>query len=105
MPLNRFSRTELLVGEVGLAVLARANVAVIGIGGVGSYTAEALARAGVGKLTLVDYDDICLTNVNRQLHALQSTLGQAKVEVMAARVKEINPVSYTHLTLPTKRIV
>lgn len=91
MPLNRFSRTELLVGAAGLTVLARAHVAVIGIGGVGSYTAEALARAGVGKLTFVDYDDICLTNVNRQLHALESTLGQAKVEAMAARVREINP--------------
>jgi tRNA A37 threonylcarbamoyladenosine dehydratase len=91
MPLHRFSRTELLVGEAGLALLAKAHVAVIGIGGVGSYTVEALARAGIGKLTLVDYDDICLTNVNRQLHALSSTLGQAKVSVSAARVKEINP--------------
>ncbi|MBT9155376.1 MAG: tRNA threonylcarbamoyladenosine dehydratase [Firmicutes bacterium] len=91
MPLNKFSRTELLVGEAGLRLLGAAHVAIIGIGGVGSYTTEALARAGVGKLTLVDYDDICLTNVNRQLHALQSTLGQAKVEVMSARVKEINP--------------
>ncbi|MBT9177055.1 MAG: tRNA threonylcarbamoyladenosine dehydratase [Firmicutes bacterium] len=91
MPLHKFSRTELLVGEAGLRILGAAHVAIIGIGGVGSYTTEALARAGVGKLTLVDYDDICLTNVNRQLHALQSTLGQAKVEVMAARAKEINP--------------
>lgn len=91
MPLHRFSRTELLVGEEGLRALAAAHVAIIGIGGVGSYTVEALARSGVGKLTLVDYDDICLTNVNRQLHALQSTLGRAKVETMAARVREINP--------------
>jgi len=91
MPLHRFSRTELLIGEAGLRILASSHVAVIGIGGVGSYAAEALARAGVGKLSLVDYDAICLTNVNRQVHALESTLGGAKVEVMAARIYEINP--------------
>ena len=91
MTLHRFSRTELLIGELGLDTLRAAHVAVIGIGGVGSFTVEALARAGIGKLTLVDYDDICLTNVNRQLHALSSSVGKAKVEVMAERVRQINP--------------
>lgn len=89
--LHRFSRTELLLGTEGLHRLQAAHVVVFGIGGVGSYAAEALARSGVGQLTLVDYDDICLTNINRQVHALSKTIGQAKVEVMAARIKEISP--------------
>jgi len=89
--LHRFSRTELLVGASGLERLRHASVAVIGIGGVGSFAAEALARAGVGHLLLVDYDDICLTNINRQIHALTSTVGQSKVETMAARIKQIDP--------------
>lgn len=89
--LHRFSRTELLVGEDGLSKLQQATVVVIGVGGVGSFTAEALARSGVGKLVLVDYDDICLTNINRQLHALSTTIGQAKVDVMAERIRLINP--------------
>ncbi|MDP3486636.1 MAG: tRNA threonylcarbamoyladenosine dehydratase [Bacillota bacterium] len=89
--LHRFSRTELLIGEEGLKKLQQASVAIIGVGGVGSFTVEALARCGVGKLILVDYDDICLTNINRQLHALSPTLGRSKVEVMAERVKQINP--------------
>lgn len=89
--LHPFSRTELLIGEVGLNKLANSTVAVIGIGGVGSYTVEALARAGVGHLILVDDDEICLTNINRQLHALRSTVGRAKVEVMKERVLQINP--------------
>jgi tRNA A37 threonylcarbamoyladenosine dehydratase len=91
MSLHRFSRTELLVGQVGLDRLRNSRVMICGIGGVGSYAAEALARAGVGRITLVDFDDICLTNVNRQLHALSSTVGQPKVEVMAARLRDINP--------------
>jgi tRNA threonylcarbamoyladenosine dehydratase len=91
LALHRFSREELLIGEAGLKVLREATVAVFGIGGVGSFTVEGLARAGVGKLILVDYDDICLTNINRQLHALQSTIGKQKVDLMAERVKEINP--------------
>jgi tRNA threonylcarbamoyladenosine dehydratase len=82
---------ELLVGEVGLARLARASVAIFGIGGVGSYAVEALVRAGVGRLTLIDFDDICLTNINRQLHALEGSLGQPKVVVMAERCRDINP--------------
>jgi tRNA A37 threonylcarbamoyladenosine dehydratase len=64
---------------------------ICGIGGVGSYAAEALGRAGVGKITLVDFDDICLTNINRQLHALSSSVGQVKVEAMASRLRDINP--------------
>jgi len=87
---HQFSRTEILIGEQGLARLAQSSVIIFGIGGVGSFAAEALARAGVGSLTLVDYDDICLTNINRQLHALYSTIGKPKVEVMKQRIHEIN---------------
>lgn len=87
----RFSRMQLLVGSRAMATLASARVAVFGIGGVGSYAAEALVRAGIHQLTLVDFDDICLTNSNRQIHALSSTIGQKKVEAMAARCREINP--------------
>lgn len=89
--MHRFSRTELLIGSEGLAKLEQARVAVFGLGGVGSYTVEALARAGVGWLILVDYDDICLTNTNRQLHALEGNYGRSKAEVMEERVKAINP--------------
>lgn len=89
--LGRFSREELLVGKEGIKKLDQARVAVIGLGGVGSYTVEALARAGVGWLILVDYDEICLTNTNRQLHALQGNYGRSKVEAMEERVKAINP--------------
>lgn len=89
--LHRFSRTELLIGPEGLEILSKSSVAVYGIGGVGSYTVEGLARAGIGRLILVDYDDICLTNINRQLHALQGTVGQSKVDLMKERVLQINP--------------
>jgi len=92
-PLHRLSRTELLIGSAGLSLLASKHVMICGIGGVGSYAAEALGRAGIGRITLVDFDDICLTNVNRQLHALTSTVGQAKVEVMATRLRDINPLA------------
>ena len=78
MKQHRFSRMELLAGADGMARLAAASVAVFGVGGVGSYAAEALARAGVGRLTLVDFDDICLTNVNRQIHALDGTIGKPR---------------------------
>lgn len=88
---HRFSRTELLIGSEGLEKLNTARVAVIGLGGVGAYTVEALARAGVGWLILVDFDDICLTNTNRQIHAIEGNYGRSKVEVMAERVKAINP--------------
>ena len=93
MKLHRFSRTQVLIGKTGLTALAEKHVMICGIGGVGSYAAEALGRAGVGRITLVDYDDICLTNVNRQIHALSSTVGQPKVEVMAARLRDINPAA------------
>jgi tRNA A37 threonylcarbamoyladenosine dehydratase len=86
-----FQRTELLLGSDGYARLGRARMMVVGLGGVGSYAAEALVRAGVGHLTLVDFDQVCLTNLNRQLHATRRTIGAAKVGVMAERCKSINP--------------
>jgi tRNA A37 threonylcarbamoyladenosine dehydratase len=93
MALHRFSRAELLIGAKGITALAGKHVMICGIGGVGSYAAEALGRAGIGKITLVDFDDICLTNINRQIHALSSTVGQPKVEAMAARLRDINPAA------------
>ncbi len=87
----QFSRTLLLIGEEGLAKLARSKVAVFGVGGVGSFTVEALARSGVGRIVLVDYDDICITNINRQIQALHSTIGRDKVDVLRERVLDINP--------------
>lgn len=93
MALHRFSRTELLLGSAGLSTLADCHVMICGIGGVGSYAAEALGRAGIGKITLIDYDDVCLTNINRQIHALTSTVGRHKVDVMAARLLDINPAA------------
>lgn len=89
--LHRFSRTELLIGPEGLNKLSQSTVAIFGLGGVGSYAAEALCRAGVGRLVIVDFDDICLTNVNRQLHAMDGTVGKAKAQVMAERMRQINP--------------
>lgn len=91
MTLHRFSRTELLIGAKGLDKLRTSSVMICGIGGVGGYAAEALGRAGVGTITVVDYDDICLTNCNRQIHAKSSTVGKSKVSVMAARLLDINP--------------
>lgn len=88
---QRFARTEMLLGDVGLARLAASSVAVFGVGGVGSFTAEALARAGVGSLTLIDHDTIDVTNINRQIHALTETVGKAKTTVMAERIRAINP--------------
>ena len=89
--LNQFSRTELLIGAAALAKLAGSKVAIFGIGGVGSFVAEGLARSGVGHFVLVDDDCICLTNINRQLHATMKTVGQSKVAVMRERILEINP--------------
>lgn len=86
-----FIRERMALGNAALERLEKAHVAVFGIGGVGSYTAEALARAGIGSLTLVDNDTVGLSNINRQLCALQSTLGQFKAEAMAARIRDINP--------------
>lgn len=89
--LNSFSRTALLLGADAMEILHRSRVAVFGVGGVGSYAAEALVRSGVGAIDLIDNDTVCLTNVNRQLFATQSTVGQYKVDVAAARLKDINP--------------
>ena len=88
---ERFSRTELLIGKAAVKRLERARVAIFGIGGVGGYAAEALARSGVGGLDLIDDDKICITNVNRQIYALSSTVGKYKVDVAAERIKDINP--------------
>lgn len=85
------SRSAMLLGEAGVARLERASVAVLGLGGVGSFAAEALARAGIGRLVLIDGDTVSDTNRNRQLAALCSTVGQPKAEVMARRVADINP--------------
>ena len=88
-----FSRTKLLLGEDGLAMLAKARVAVFGIGGVGSFAAEALCRAGIGHFLLVDSDTIDVSNINRQIHATTRTVGQKKTDVMRARMLEINPAA------------
>ena len=89
--MNRFARLELLIGAAGLERLRRARVTVVGLGAVGSYVVEGLARAGVGSLRLVDFDEVRPSNINRQLYALDSTLGRPKVTVAAARVADINP--------------
>lgn len=88
---DRFNRVQRLVGSTGMERLQNSSVAVFGIGGVGGYAVEALVRGGVGKLTLVDPDIICVTNINRQIHALDETVGRLKVEVMAERCRTINP--------------
>lgn len=87
----QFERTRILLTPAEQARLAGAHVLVAGLGGVGSYCAEALARAGVGRLTLIDHDDVALSNINRQLPALLSTVGQSKAELMAARIRDIHP--------------
>lgn len=87
----RFGGIQRLVGRSGQERLRRAHVCVVGIGGVGSWTVEALARSGVGALTLIDLDEVCISNTNRQLPAVQGASGQPKVDVMARRVKSINP--------------
>ena len=87
----RFAGIDRLYGAGSVARLARAHVAVVGLGGVGSWAAEALARSGVGALTLIDADEVCVSNVNRQSHALDGEFGRAKVDVVAARLRAINP--------------
>ena len=94
--LNQFSRTQLLLGQEGMEKLFRARVAVFGIGGVGGYTVEALARSGVGTLDLIDDDKICLTNPNRQIFATRKTVGQYKVDIAEQRILEINPKAVVH---------
>jgi tRNA threonylcarbamoyladenosine dehydratase len=93
---RRFGGLERLYGGAGAAAVRSAHVVVVGIGGVGSWAAEALARSGVGELTLVDLDHVAESNINRQVHALAATLGQAKVQAMAARIAQINPICKVH---------
>ncbi len=88
---GRFSAIARLVGRSGANRLRKAHVCVIGLGGVGSWAAEALARSGIGRITLVDLDDVCVSNVNRQLHAVEGEFGKPKVDVMARRIRAINP--------------
>ena len=91
-----FLRTQMLLGADALDTLSRSHVIVFGLGGVGSYAAECLARSGVGELTLVDQDTLSLTNINRQLYALHSTVGQPKAETAARRCRDINPALRVH---------
>ena len=88
---QRFGGIGRLYGAAALPRLAAAHVAIVGVGGVGSWIVEALVRSGIGELTLIDMDDVCITNTNRQLPALAHTIGVSKVDVLAARVAEINP--------------
>ncbi|MBI5514657.1 MAG: tRNA threonylcarbamoyladenosine dehydratase [Deltaproteobacteria bacterium] len=90
---RRFDRAARLLGEPSMERLARARVVVVGLGGVGSFAAEALARTGVGHLVLVDFDLVCVTNTNRQLHALRGNIGRPKVEVMAERLRLVHPTA------------
>lgn len=84
-------RTEIIIGKMGLEKLKSANVIIFGVGGVGSFVVEGLTRAGVGNITIVDFDEIDITNINRQIQALHSTIGEKKVFTMAKRIKDINP--------------
>lgn len=96
--LNQFSRTELLLGKEAMDTLSKSRVAVFGVGGVGGFTVEALARSGVGTIDLIDDDKVCLTNLNRQIIATRSTIGKYKVDVAKERILDINPnaVVYTY---------
>jgi tRNA A37 threonylcarbamoyladenosine dehydratase len=87
----RFGGITRLYGKHGATILQQAHFCVVGIGGVGSWAAEALARNGIGQITLIDLDDICVTNINRQIHALSNTIGESKVDIMSERIKQINP--------------
>ena len=93
---QRFIRTEMMLGSDAMDKLARSHVAVFGLGGVGSYAAEALCRSGVGELTLIDQDTLSVSNINRQLYALESTVGLAKAEAAAMRCRDINPDVIVH---------
>ncbi len=97
---NWKNRTELLIGKDAVEKLAKAKVIIYGIGGVGSFTTEALARAGIGNLTLVDNDVISLTNINRQIHSNINTVGKSKIEVMKKRILEINPEAKVEIYNP-----
>lgn len=94
---DRFSRTELLLGKDAMERLAEAHVAVFGLGGVGGYVVEALARSGIGRFTLIDDDKICVTNVNRQILAVSGTIGRYKADVAAERIRAINPKAETEI--------
>ena len=94
--LNQFSRTEILLGRDGMECLRNARVAVFGIGGVGGYTVEALARSGIGTLDLIDDDRVCMTNLNRQIFALRSTVGQYKADAAEARLRDISQNVQVH---------
>ncbi|MFB1036737.1 MAG: tRNA cyclic N6-threonylcarbamoyladenosine(37) synthase TcdA [Sinobacterium sp.] len=93
---QRFGGTERLYGLLGTDILRKSHVCVVGIGGVGSWVAEGLARTALGQITLIDLDDICVTNTNRQIHALQGTVGEAKIEAMTQRILQINPDCRVH---------
>lgn len=97
---NQYSRTELLIGKDGIEKIKNAKVAVFGLGGVGSYVAEALARVGIGHLVLVDFDKYDVTNINRQLGAYHSTIGRYKVEVIKERIADINPKAIVEIYRP-----
>ncbi len=88
---DQFARTKMLLGQQGMERLKSSRIAVFGVGGVGGYAAEALARSGVGALDLIDHDSVSLTNLNRQIYALHSTIGKLKTEVAKERIKDINP--------------
>ena len=106
--LNQFSRTELLIGKDGLEKLKNSKIAVFGIGGVGSFVVEGLARYGIENFVLIDNDTICLTNLNRQIHATTKTIGMYKVDVMKQRILDINPDAnieiYKEFYLPESKI-
>lgn len=93
---DAYSRMEILLGDAGVNKLSRAQIAVFGLGGVGSYVVEALARCGVGSLTLVDHDNVSVTNINRQLLALRSTVGKSKVQIAKERIKDIDANILVH---------
>ena len=105
--LNQFSREELLIGKENLKKLQNTKVAIFGIGGVGSYVVEGLARAGVGKFILVDRDNVDVSNINRQIIATTKTIGKPKVEVAKERILEINPQAeveiYQEFFMPTTK--
>lgn len=102
MDKNQFLRTELMIGKENLEKLKNSKVAIFGIGGVGSYVAESLARVGIGHLVLIDWDKINITNINRQIMALHSTIGKSKTEVMKERILDINPNAIVETYLPSE---
>ena len=100
-----FARFSMLVGEEGIEKLRNSKVIVFGVGGVGSYTVEALVRAGVGQITMVDFDEISESNINRQLHSLRSTIGKSKIDVMKDRILDINPDCKVELVKREKKLL